>query len=360
MSKTHETSRSGETTASKMRSTRWQPSTLDTSSPTYSGAMTGQRPTAPGRVARQKSSLRRVLAFAAGGVGLLVVGLIFLRLSDDLMPTAPPPVVQESVAILELVRGSASLLAAEGPSRLLSLESRESIPAGTVIETQARISGFALAANQDPAPGRVAFRLAGGSSVRLDADSRVRVASRDTLELERGALYVDSAAGSGVEVRTTLGVVRDIGTQFEVRLASEHETDAPLLVRVREGMIHLEREGEETHEAGRGSELRLRGDGAVERAEVSIYGPQWDWVLETAPAPEVEGQSLRAFLDWLVREGGWTLRFADQETEAQAAETVLHGSIAGLAPLEAATVVFKGSGLSFESQEDVLWIASIR
>lgn len=352
------TSKHGETTASKTRSTRWQPSAMDVSSPTYSGTMSGQRPPTPGLSVSQQPGWRRAVALAAVGVGLLVaVGLTFSWLNEDPSPVvAPPPIAAESVAVLELVRGPVSLVAAEGPSRLLPLDAREPIPIGAVIETRAAAAGSA--SGQEP--GRVAFRLTDGPSVRLDADTRVRVATSNSLVLERGALYVDSTAGSGIEVRTTLGVVRDIGTQFEVRLAAEPEDEAPLVVRVREGMIHLERDGAELEAAERGDELRLHGDGSVERAEVDIHGPHWDWVLELATAPDVEGQSLRAFLDWLAREGGWTLHFADQETSVLAAETTLHGSVAGLAPLDAAAVVFEGSGLTFELREATLWVSSLR
>src|SRR2546427_815740 len=82
--------------------------------------------------------------------------------------------------------------------------------------------------------GRAALRLDAGPSVRLDAGSDLRLVSAHVLELRRGAVYVDTGArspngsaatasgaegpASPIEIRTSLGRVRDVGTQFEVRL----------------------------------------------------------------------------------------------------------------------------------------------
>ena len=69
------------------------------------------------------------------------------------------------------------------------------------------------------AEGRVSVLAGADVSVRLDAASRIRFRSAGDIVLERGTVYVDNQAGSDhVSVHTPLGVVRDIGTQYEVRL----------------------------------------------------------------------------------------------------------------------------------------------
>ncbi|PYT18437.1 MAG: hypothetical protein DMF51_00040 [Acidobacteria bacterium] len=104
----------------------------------------------------------------------------------------------------------ASLLRAEGSFRLTggrSLAIGASLLAGSELETGAG--------------GRAALALPGGHSVRLDSETRVRLLSGPALQLDRGALYVDSGPGrprpTAVEIRTEMGLVRDVGTQFEVR-----------------------------------------------------------------------------------------------------------------------------------------------
>jgi hypothetical protein len=206
----------------------------------------------------------------------------------------------------------------------------------------------------ETADGRVALRMASGHSVRLDADTRARLVSGSALALERGAAYVDSgpagAAGS-FEVRTPLGVARDVGTQFEVRLV---QGDG-LLVQVREGSVELRRDGA-SHTAAAGTELRMDADGTLTRAAVARYGAPWDWVLEIAPGFDAAGRSLADLLDWAAREGGWELRFADDALAALAAETELHAPLAGLTPRQAVAVMVRGSNLTYRLEEGALLI----
>ena len=289
-----------------------------------------------------KESRRARFGQIAGAFAMLLgLGALgFLRPMIDSSPTAGDP-----VAFLEVSRGSVGLLAESrsGSSRLLTLAAGEPIHAGTVIETGASSTG------------RAAFRLAGGPSMRLDTGSRVRFASSSQVGLERGAVYVDSAAGASVEVRTALGVVRDIGTQFEVRLSGGSDADAPLRVRVREGSVILEHDGE-SHHAAAGEELSMQEDGTLKRGTSPIYGPDWDWVLDAATAPDIAGQPLQVFLDWASREGGWTVRFADEETAELASTTLLHGDIRELTLDEASSMVMSGSGLGYRLEDGKLFV----
>ncbi len=295
----------------------------------------GLRPSFTERAARRRGRRALLIAGALAMLaGLAAVGLVVLPSAGDLSPAIGDP-----VAFLELTRGPVALAATADAGdlspRLLTLAGGEPIYAGTVIDTDAGADD-----------GRAAIRLAGGQSLRLDAGSRVRFASRSDLDLERGAVYVDSAGGAGVEIRTTLGVVRDVGTQFEVRLHGDAATGAALRVRVREGSVLYQRGGD-SHHALAGEELQARGDGTVTRGQVPIFGEHWQWVLDAAPAPEIAGRPLAEFLDWVSREGGWQIRFADAETARIAAGTRLHGDLRGLTLTEASSMVLHGSGLDY-------------
>ncbi len=192
--------------------------------------------------------------------------------------------------------------------------------------------------------GRLAVRLASGHSVRLDASSRIRILERDTLALDRGAVYVDSGGhapkAGPLNIRTPLGDVREVGTQFEVRLGMDS-----VRIRVREGAVVV-RAADGLHVVRVATELEVDGRGTPRTREISRSDPEWAWIADVAPMPDLEGLSARAFLDWAAREGGWTLRFADEETARFAAETTLRGSLAGLTPEQALDAVLPTCGLN--------------
>ncbi len=197
------------------------------------------------------------------------------------------------------------------------------------------------------------LEIAGGATARLDVGTRLRLLSPTVLEMERGAVYVDTGTGphKAVEVRTAVGTVRDIGTRFAVRIV-EPERSA-LLVRVRDGEV-LTEQGGRTYRTQAGQELILRRDGTAERRETAPYGPEWAWVLEAAPGFDVEGRTLGEFLGWVSRETGWRIAFADPGLADSAARTVLHGGIGELRPDQAPFAVLPGAGLEGEVEDGTL------
>ena len=68
-------------------------------------------------------------------------------------------------------------------------------------------------------------------------------------------------------------------------------------------------------------------------------------MLEAAPAIDIAGQTLAAFLTWIGRETGWEIRYEDDDLRQEAEEIELHGSIEDLRPDEAADVMLQGSDL---------------
>lgn len=214
-------------------------------------------------------------------------------------------------------------------------------------------AGFEMTTAGD---ARLAIDLGDAISVRLDRGSRARVVSARVLELEAGALYVDSGATvapgdtPAIEVRTPRGIVRDIGTQFEVRLGAEE-----LRVSVREGRANLDRDGR-SYGADAGQRLTIDASGAVLTDRVDPRGPEWDWVLASAPPFPIEGRPLTEYLGWVSREAGLTVRFADPSIEREAGTVVLHGSIEGLTPDQTPAAVLPTCGLDHRIEGDLLLI----
>jgi len=203
------------------------------------------------------------------------------------------------------------------------------------------------------ADGRAALGLAEGGSLRLDRRTRLRLLGPARVDLEAGAVYFDSAgrrAGAPpLELRTPVGTVVDVGTRFEARV----DEAGGLQVRVREGSVQVDGDGvEEVVEAGEVVEVTVAG--GVSRGDVEPWDPAFEWIHEAAPTFEIEGRRLEAFLAWAVREGGWTVELGDDAARRAVSETVLHGSVSGLAPRAALDLVLPGAGLAYVLEDGTL------
>jgi hypothetical protein len=190
------------------------------------------------------------------------------------------------------------------------------------------------------AAGRIGLRLTSGASLRFDHRSRVRLVSPSRIALEAGGLYVDSGPRSpGLEIATSFGLVRNIGTQFELRL-----DDASLRVRVRSGVVEVHR-GAEVSSVRPGAELIVTAAQVTSRPVVP-YGPDWAWMASLGTGFEIEGRPLSAFLEYICREQGWTLTYGDSALALEASGIILHGSTHGLPPSEALAIVLATTGLT--------------
>lgn len=259
----------------------------------------------------------------------------------------PPPVV----ATVEAVRGSVWLeAAAPAPPKTLAV--------GDELAMGARVS----TAGGAEGSGRVALRLKGGASLRLDAGTRLHLVDGTTLTLAGGAVYADTGVqggpvGGALEVRTAMGTARDVGTRFAVRLEEGAAEERSLVVRVRQGVVEVERAGSgDVYRAEGGEELVLGAQGPARRRAVPGHGARWEWVVAAAPAFEIEGRRLGELLDWVARETGWRVRFADPSLEGPARAVVLHGDIGDLPPDRVPFVVLPGAGLEAELSAGTLRI----
>ena len=82
----------------------------------------------------------------------------------------------------------------------------------------------------------------------------------------------------------------------------------------------------------------------------------WLWILEAAPPIEIEGRSLASYLEWVARETGWRIRYADRDLERSAETILLHGTIEGLRPDESLGVILEGSGLYHLTEDGAVLI----
>lgn len=247
---------------------------------------------------------------------------------------APEPAPSGPVATVERVTGSGLVAAGSrlAPGAVLAT--------GTWLETAGS--------------GRAALRLVTGASVRLDHATRLQVVSPDALRLERGAVYVDSADDAAkLRIETREGSVSDVGTQFQVRIASD-----AVQVHVREGrVVVLGRDGQ--HDAGAGTRLDV-SEGRVRRSAIAGHGAEWAWVEATAPEWDIDGRTLHAFLEWASRETGLRVEFEDEALERSSHRARLHGSSRGLTPSQAIEAVLPASGLVTRRQSGTLRVERVR
>jgi ferric-dicitrate binding protein FerR (iron transport regulator) len=253
--------------------------------------------------------------------------MLALLIDPDAPPPGPPPVI------------AATLLSASGQVEAdgRSLEAGDEIPTGTIIR-----SGTG---------GGAALRMADGVELRLDGGSQIALPGAAIVLVTRGGTYLDTAGRTGtmpIEVRTPTGTARDIGTRFEVRVI-----DQAMRVRVRDGLVQVE-SGGETARGGRGTELIARGEGAIATQPAPIAGRDWEWVALASGPLAIEGRTLQDFLDWVAREGGWRVRFANDTLARSAATVILHGPTARLTPEAALRVVLPTCGLSYRIEGDTV------
>jgi ferric-dicitrate binding protein FerR (iron transport regulator) len=270
-------------------------------------------------------------------VVLAVAATIILAVRED-GPRDTLRTAEQIVATGERIEGAPVLRReVSGRAEALPLSPPISIRARDVIETDGA--------------SRAALRATDGSSVRLDRGSRLHLVAPAIVELVEGAVYVATSEGArGFEVRTSLGSVRDAGTQFEVRV---HATS--LRVRVRTGLAEIARPGDVVPVPA-GSEATVTPSGVGTR-RAPTDGPEWSWTRGLAPALEIEGRSLQRFLDDLTREQGWTLSYADPTLANTASRIVLHGSIAGLPAEDALRVALATSGLQYRLRAGQLLVS---
>jgi ferric-dicitrate binding protein FerR (iron transport regulator) len=298
--------------------------------------MAGKRPAVPADVAARvraavheewersagrRRTRTRLAAAAAAVIVLAAAGFVASR-----KRTAPrAPLARMVVAGVESVSGAAIVSGGR------FVEAGTPLRAADALET---------------AHGATASLRWGGATLRVDGDTHVRLDSDRALFLDRGALFVASS-GRRVVVTTPLGEIRDVGTEFEVRVGAN-----AVRVRVREGRVDLRR-GAATHSASAGVELSANAAGAVTQRAIARSGGEWDWIVRAAPAMALEGRTLRGVVDAVSREKGLTPVYENVR------DAELHGSVA-LAPDDALQAALTASSASARVDGDKLIVRGKR
>lgn len=275
-------------------------------------------------VVSERRRRKRVVGWGiAAGVGSLAVALgIGWRALQ---------VEQATIASVAHIEGH--LLGSTAGDRWRPRSVGEPVAVGEVVQTDDR--------------SRASLLMEDGTSLRLDQNTRLRVAALDQIVLDAGAVYVDAQTDAAPQreqvpallVEAQAGSVRHVGTQYQVRT---HAND--MEVSVREGRVEITgARGTSMGEAG--ERVLLTTDGALSRTPVSPQDAQWDWVVRAGPVFEINDRSLADFLRWVARETGRTIVYRSAAAESAAQDVRLHGSIAGLDPDTALATVLSTTQL---------------
>jgi ferric-dicitrate binding protein FerR (iron transport regulator) len=200
---------------------------------------------------------------------------------------------------------------------------------------------------------RLALAWGTGGTVRVDAGSRLECRT-DRVLLRAGAVYVESAAdGAAPLVETPLGVVRHLGTRYEVRVAPR-----TVAVTVRDGRVEFARLRRTELVAAAGERLAVDVGGGVIREPVAADDARWSWTESVAPPFAIEGRTLHEFVAWYARESGRELRYASPAIRAAAGVLVLRGSVDDLAPAEALAAVLSTTRFRAQIEDGALVVAA--
>jgi ferric-dicitrate binding protein FerR (iron transport regulator) len=284
---------------------------------------------------RRRRTIQRVAAvIVAAGVAATVAILVWIDRSGP----AAPPRVDTVVAVSERLQGEPVLVGGNGAAHHpWPLAESSPVRPGDIVSTDAA--------------SRAAFRTADGTAVRIDRMSRVRFLGPALIEVLSGATYVTTSDRShGFAVRTVMGVVRDVGTQFEVRVSG-----TSVRLRVRTGRVAIRRGTAETPVVA-GTETTVTTSGIKVR-QVSAFGAEWAWTAGLAVPFAIDGRPLRAFLEHMAAEEGWRLRYADPALADIADRIMLHGSVDGLSAGDAVRVALATSGLRYRLSDGELLVS---
>lgn len=281
---------------------------------------------------REKTAHRneRLWLLWAGAAATLVFAIALM------MRWAPPTADREELASVERIIGSAEQATGDVWR-----------PLGE--NPVALTSGMKLRTN---AGGLAGLKLAGGASLRLATETEIMLDAPGRLYLKSGTIYLDNhgSLGTGYRVETPAGTARDLGTQFELRVAS-----GTLRLRVREGRVEIDRAGQLVSGAA-GEQLEIDALGGVTRLPIEASDTAWLWAESVAPTPDVDGKPASVLIDWVARETGRRVVYASTLVEERAASVILHGNIRHLAPLVALDAMLATTDLEYVLLGDTMEI----
>ena len=238
-------------------------------------------------VTRQGLRRRRMVSLAAAATVLVALAVVINTVR------APAPVV---IPVATIGKSVGPIYVYTDSSQGQVIADLSTISAGQTIRTENASS--------------VALDWGRGGSLRIAGDSRVDIVDATTIELVSGLIYFDSqgASAGSLAIRTTLGVVTHVGTQYMVGV-----DDDELAVSVRDGVVEIEGA---VHDAGAraGQRVLLQGSARPVTLSFAGYGEEWRWIEATSTMPSFDGKSTIEFLTWVARETGLELDIVGAST----------------------------------------------
>jgi ferric-dicitrate binding protein FerR (iron transport regulator) len=201
---------------------------------------------------------------------------------------------------------------------------------------------------------RIALAHREGGSLRLDEQTTLVMVSTDTFELTRGRLYFDSDDDSEhgrarFTIQTPFGEVEHRGTQFMVDVSR-----ASLSVSVREGKVTV-RSHRDFNEVETGRHLVVGRDGRSVEKAVSTFGGIWAWTEAVTPIVDLDQRSIDDFLQWVSRESGRRVVYADVEAASVARQHRIHGNVE-LPPMQALATTLPTADLRYNTSGDTIQV----
>ncbi|MGY8794834.1 MAG: FecR domain-containing protein, partial [Woeseiales bacterium] len=160
-----------------------------------------------------------------------------------------------------------------------SLSSR--YPVGTSI-----LAGETITTGQDEGLGLL---LARSESLRIDANTEIRIDAADRFTLLSGRVYADTGLfvyrNGGLAIETVFGDVTDVGTQFSVAVDAQ-----TLDVAVREGRVDVQTSSD-AYAARVGERLTLTDGQNAELSSLAPHDGYWSWTSDLAPTFDASNKS---------------------------------------------------------------------
>ncbi|WOX05134.1 FecR family protein [Microbulbifer pacificus] len=172
---------------------------------------------------------------------------------------------------------------------------------------------------------RMSLVLNNGVSLIIDEFTELEFTSERVISLNSGRLYFDSGnSNSNMIIKTAIGNIEDIGTQYEVHVRNESlkvaMREGETLVSLADGVKHTTIAGD-----GSGDVIVIDRDGSVERTTISSSDPYWGWVLDASEDIALEGKNLSEILLLAGRLTGRKVIFNTPEVQRIAETTRLSG-----------------------------------
>lgn len=281
---------------------------------------------------RRFTRAKGILAIAAS---VASVAIVLSLLETDITPDSSPEFPQFSQ-----LEGDVILIRGNETVSLASLETADPLLTGDILRTSAS--------------GRAELQREDGLLVRINVASELELSEAGRFELIAGTVYVDSgtdAAGTPLQIITPLGEVQHLGTQYEV-----HVADTGLRVRVREGRVSIE--GDSVDAVGvAGNQLEIAPGGATTVTAIAPNDDAWAWATDLATLPARAEYELVEVLEWIAREQGLALEYADLASRNAVRNSIVFG-LDGLSPSEALDVITRTTATSIDNDGEHLLISN--